>query len=117
MVSAIARGRSPQRGEPPDRLDPVHARHPQVHQHHVGVVAAGELDRLLAVRGGADQLDPVEQPEQRAEALADHALVVGEQDADHVSGSHSSTLKPSSVGPALSSPPSSSARSRMPVSP
>ena len=27
---------------------------------------------------------PVEQPEQRAEALADDALVVGEQDADHV---------------------------------
>ena len=64
----------------------------------------------------ADQLDPVEQPEQRAEPLADHALVVGEHDADHA-GSHSSTLNPSPIGPALSRPPSSSARSRMPVSP
>ena len=76
----------------------------------------GERERLLAVGGGADELDPVEQPEQRPEALADHALVVGEQDADHA-GSHSSTRKPSSVGPALRRPPSSSARSRMPVSP
>ena len=95
---------------------PSHARHPQVHQHDVGVVLGGERDRLLAVGGGADELDPVEQPEQRAEALADDALVVGEQDADHA-GSHSSTRKPSSVGPAFRRPPSSSARSRMPVSP
>ena len=65
-----------------------------------GSCAAGERDRLLAVGRGADQLDPVEQPEQRAEALAHDALVVGEQDADHA-GSHSSTRKPSPVGPAL----------------
>ena len=101
--------------QPPDRLDPVHPRHPQVHQHDVRSVLCGERERLLAVGRGPDQLDAVEQPEQRAEALADHALVVGEQDPYR--GSHSSTLNPSSVGPAVRRPPSSSARSRMPVSP
>ena len=101
----------------PDRLDAVHPRHPQVHQHDVRVVLRGQRERLLAVGRGGHQLDAVEQPEQRAEALADDALVVGEQDADHCAGSHSSTLKPSSVGPAFRRPPSSSARSRMPVSP
>ena len=76
----------------------------------------GEVERLLAVGRGADELDPRQQPEQRAEALADHALVVGEENA-YFAGSHSSTRKPSSVGPAFRRPPSSSARSRMPVSP
>jgi hypothetical protein len=108
VVSAIARGRAA-RGEPADRLDAVAARHPQVHQHDVGVVLGGERDRLLAVGGGADELDPVEQPEQRAEALADDALVVGEQDADHA-GSHSSTGSRRRWD-RRQAPPSSSARS------
>ena len=114
MVSAIAACRA--RGEPLDRLDAVHARHPQVHQHDVRVVLGGERQRLLAVGGGADELDAVEQAEQRAQAFTDDALVVGQQDPYHA-GSHSSTRKPSSVGPAFRRPPSSSARSRMPVSP
>ena len=95
---------------------PSHARHAQVHEHDVGVVAGRERDRLLPVGRRADQLDAVEQTEQRAEALAHDALVVGEQDADHA-GSHSSTRKPSPVGSAHRRPPSSSARSRMPVRP
>ena len=74
-MSAIAGTR-----EAADRLDAVHARHPQVHQHDVGGVLGGERERLLAVGRGADELDPVEQAEQRAEALAHDALVVGEQD-------------------------------------
>ena len=76
----------------------------------------GERDRLLAVGGRADELDAVEQAEQRPEPLAHDPLVVGEQDADHA-GSHSSTRKPSAVGSAHRRPPSSSARSRMPVRP
>ena len=61
----------------------------------------------------------VEQPEQHAEALAHDPLVVGEQHPDRPghAGSHSSTRNPSAVGAAVSGPPSSSARSRMPVSP
>ena len=79
----------------------------------------GQLDSFVAVGGGADDLDAVEQPEQRREAFADDALVVGDEDADRVvmPGTHNSTRKPSAVGPAVSVPPSSSARSRMPVSP
>ena len=59
---------------------------------------------------------PSSSPSSMPEALADDALVVGEQDAAYA-GSQSSTRKPSSVGPAFRRPPSSSARSRMPVSP
>ena len=76
----------------------------------------GERERLLAVGRRAHELDPVEQAEQRPEPVADDALVVGEQHTDHA-GSHSSTRKPSPVGPASRRPPSSSARSRMPASP
>ena len=79
-------------------------------------MAGGEREHLLAVGRRAHQLDPVEQAEQRPQALAHDALVVGEQDPDHF-GSHSSTRKPSAVGSALSRPPRSSARSRIPVSP
>src|SRR5262249_21184613 len=68
------------------------------------------------VRRRPDEFDALEQAEQRAEALAHDALVVGEQDADHA-GSHSWTRKPSSVGSAQRRPPSNSARSRIPVSP
>ena len=39
------------------------------------------VERLLAVGGGGEQLDPVEQAEQRGEALADQALVVGQHHA------------------------------------
>ena len=123
-------------------LDPVDARHAQVHEHDLGPVLGAERERLLAVGRGGHELDAVEQPEQRADALAHEALVVGEQDADRpvltvgrgvarahrrsIStadlastdvGSRSSTRKPSRVGSASSSPPSSSARSRIPVRP
>ena len=81
-----------------------------------GSCSRAKRQSLLAVGGGADELDPVQQTEQRAEALPDHALVVRQQHADHA-GSHSSTTKPSVVGSARSRPPSSSARSRIPVRP
>ena len=57
----------------------VGARHADVHQHDVGALAAHELDRLLAVRGLADDLDVVLRVEQRAEPGADERLVVGQQ--------------------------------------
>ena len=100
-------------------LDPVAARHAQVHQHDVWPELDRQGDCLVAVGCGADDLDAVEQPEEGAESLADHALVVGDEDADGAghSGTHSSTRNPPSVDPAVSVPPSSSARSRMPVSP
>ncbi len=93
-----------------------------------GREALGELDRLLPVGGGAEHLDIVEQVEDQLEALADNALIVGEDHADRAtghpgahagaaSGSHRATRKPSAVVPASSRPPSSSARSRMPLTP
>jgi hypothetical protein len=100
-------------------LDAVAVRHPEVHQHDVWPQLDRERECLVAVGCGADHLDPRKQPEKGAESLPDHALVVGHQDADgrvHA-GTHSSTRNPPSVGPAVSVPPSSSARSLMPVSP
>ena len=87
-----------------------------------GRAGGRERDRLLAVGGRADHLDAGQQLEQHRQALADDALVVGQQDADRVlvaghAGRNSSTRKPSEVGAAASRPPSSSARSRIPVSP
>ena len=62
MVSTITRtGRSPARGplgqeDLPGRLDAVHLRHPDVHQHDVGGELVDQPDRLDAVAGRADDL-------------------------------------------------------------
>src|SRR5581483_2373828 len=98
------------------RLDAVAARHAEVHQDDLGAQPFDERDRLLAVGGAADDLEVGQQPEQRREPLAHDTLVVGEDDGRHA-GTHSSTRNPAPVAPAESVPPSSSARSRIPVSP
>ena len=69
-------------GEQPRRRQPVHARHADVHQDDVGGAAAGERDRLDAVRGLADDLDVGLGLEDRAQPAAHHRLIVGEQHAD-----------------------------------
>ena len=81
------------------RLGAVHLGHAQVHEHDVGAQLAGEVDGFDAVRGGADDLDVVGEPDEHRESLADGALVVGDDDADHA-GTSSSTRQPVSVGPA-----------------
>src|SRR4051812_10765226 len=78
----------------PGRLDAVDARHVEVHDDHVGLQLAGALDRLRPVGGGADELDVVDRRDEPAEALADHAVVVGEQHPDHA-GTSISTVVPS----------------------
>ncbi len=91
----------------------------------VGTAADGDEALALAIRLRPDvvlmdlRMPHCEQPEQGGESLADHALVIGHQDADGrvQAGTHSSTRNPPPVGPAVSVPPSSSARSLMPVSP
>ena len=100
-------------------LDAVAAGHPQVHQHDVWPLLDRERQRLVAVGRGADHLDPGHQGEQGGESFPDHALVVSHQDADGLvhPGTHSSTQNPAAVGAAVRVPPSSSARSFMPVSP
>ena len=48
-----------------------------------GVSCARARHRLGAVGGGADDLDVLEAADQPAEAVADHAVVVGQQHPDH----------------------------------
>ena len=85
--------------------------------------------RVVAVDRRTDDEDPGQQPDQGDQALPDHLLVVRDQDQDRLvsgrfghdatgsAGSCSRTPNPASVGPAVSLPPSNSARSRMPVRP
>jgi hypothetical protein len=72
--------------DPLGGLHPVAARHPQVHQHDVGVVLRDQVERGEPVGGGADHLDPGQQPEQRDQAFANHRLVVGEHHAQRHAG-------------------------------
>ena len=64
------------------RLDAVHLRHPQVHDHDVGAAALGERDRRLAVGRLADDADVRRAEERQAQALADDLVVVRDQDGD-----------------------------------
>ena len=50
------------------RLDAVEHRHLEVHQDDVGLGLAAELDRLLAVRRRADELDVLERRDEALEA-------------------------------------------------
>ena len=68
----------PRSGQLPGRLDPVHAGHPDVHQHDIGQVAPRLLDRLLAGAGLGDDLDVAGALEQRFEPGAQQRLVVGD---------------------------------------
>ena len=64
------------------RLDAVHDRHPDVHEHHVGLCALGEGDRLGAVRRLADDIDVRLGLEDHAEAGPHQRLVVDDHDPD-----------------------------------
>jgi hypothetical protein len=68
--------------EPARRRDPVERGHANVHQGNVGPQASDCGDRLLAVRGLADDLDVVLTLEQGAKAGANHPLIIGDNDAD-----------------------------------
>ena len=59
--------------QPARRLDAVHARHADVHQHDVGRVRSAARDRLLAVAGLGDDLDARRSPRARPEAGAHRA--------------------------------------------
>src|SRR5208282_2679045 len=113
-------------------LQPVHDRHPHVHQDDVGLQVPGLADRVGAVSSLAHHQQAWLRGEYRGEAFAHHRLVVDDQAArGHAaagrapgrhaawpSGSTADTTKPpSGAGPADSEPPSSATRSRIPVSP
>src|SRR6266545_887180 len=105
------------------RFEAVDLGHADVHQHEVGAKLARECHSLASVGGFAGDFEVGFGVEKRAEAGADDRLVFGEQDADRhrfagLSGSRAWTCQPPrSAGPALTSPPSAAARSRMPRNP
>ncbi len=106
-------------------LDAVHARHADVHHHHIGVGVPDQLDRIGSGSGFAGHVDAGCLLDQHAQARTDQRLVVGQDDPDgHRAGAGAGTGSPAATrkpppgrGPAEKSPPSSAARSRMPVIP
>ena len=104
--------------------DAVGARHPQVHQDHIGAVLLGQAYRFGSVAGGADDLHVVDECHQHAQPVPDDPLVIGDQDPDRARagcaghpGTSSSTSHPPAVGPARAVPPARRARSRIAVRP
>ena len=69
---------------PAERLEAVHPRHRDVHEHDVRVLLDGISNRLLAVRGGADNLD-VGGPVEEGRQPSPHQRVV--IDNEHSNGS------------------------------
>ena len=77
------------RGDLPGRLDAIDPRHADIHQHHVGNHLLHQRDRLPAVRGRPDDLDPRHSgdliaytdtagPERRVCRLSRHGVFIGE---------------------------------------
>ena len=62
-------------------FEPIHHRHPDVHQDHVGARLGSELDRLLTVLGLANHLDTA-RLKQHAEAGTNESLVVCDERLD-----------------------------------
>src|SRR5262245_13694219 len=107
----------------PRRLDPVEHRHADIHQDDVRALGAAHLNRLLAIRSGADDVEVGLSRQQRGEAGTDDLLVVDHEDADRhalgtsIGSSASTTKPPPSAGPEFSVPPTMIARSRIPSRP
>ena len=106
--------------ELPRGRDAVQFRHPDVEQADVGSQPAGERHGGAPVGGLADDLDAGLGVEDHRQAGPDHFLIVGDQHPDHrpALGRVALTVQPSpGPGPASNVPPSSAARSVMPISP
>jgi hypothetical protein len=65
-----------------EHLEAVDVGHPQVEQHHVGPQSLDRVERRLAARGFADQLEAVVEPHRAAHATPEHGTVVDDQDAN-----------------------------------
>jgi hypothetical protein len=70
-------------GDPSGGFDAVEVGHADVHQHDVRQHPADGVDRLVAVRSLAYDVDVGLGGEDYPEAGADELLVVGDEDADH----------------------------------
>ena len=95
-------------------VQPGHAGHRDVEHGHVGVLGQRALHRLDAVLGLGRDLHVGLALDQHRQAGADDAVVVCDQDADHGSLSVTSVPAPGEERRS-SSPPTSRARSAMPV--
>ena len=60
------------------------AGHAQVHEGHAGVSGGGAFEGLDPIGGLGHDLDVGFGVDDRAKALADDRMVVGDQDADHL---------------------------------
>lgn len=83
---------------------PVHLRHVDVHQHHVGLLFAAERQGFLAVVDPADRLHAGQLVHDARQPLGEETLIVDYQHPDDVFGAQGSTLLPRSarlVGVAL----------------
>jgi hypothetical protein len=117
----------------PGRLDPVQPWHAQVHQDQIGIVFGGKTNGLAAIRGLGDYLQFWCGVEEHAESRANQPVVVhqkhggpgGERSdggchraaAVGVVGRWALTCQPLPSAPAVSVPPASRTRSRMPMTP
>src|SRR5690348_10023595 len=103
------------------RLDPVEHGHLEIHQDDVGLLASARLDGPGAVLDGGHHLEVRLCGDHTGEAVAHDAVVVGDQNADHPSGTSSPTRVPAPscesmvrVPPACSASSSTSERPRWP---
>jgi len=118
----------------PGGFQAVDPGHPDVHQHHVRALAAGQVHGLPAVGGLTDHLQVLGGVDQDPEPGPDQGLVIGEQHPDHGrtpwageaawpvsvpwTGRRAVTWKPPpGRGPACTAPPAAAARSRIPARP
>jgi hypothetical protein len=63
---------------------PATLRHADVHERDVGKVRLGDPDRLLGVRGRADQLDAFLVAQELREGDPETGLVVGQEHTDRI---------------------------------
>ena len=75
------------------RLEAVHVRHAQVHDHDVGPPSLGQRDGRRAVGRLADDADPRRAGEREAETLAHDLVVVGDQAGDLIGHAGDSTRR------------------------
>lgn len=68
--------------DPAGGVQPVHGRHPDVQQDHIGAKGQGLLDGGPTVRGLADHLDVIGVLQDHPEPETDEWLVVGKQNPD-----------------------------------
>ncbi len=114
-------GGGPGGGEEARRLDAIHDRHADVHQHHVRSELPRQRHGLQTVRSLPHDREAGARLDNQPKADAHQRLVVGDQHRDghrYSSGSRTRTANPpSATTPVVRSPWKRATRSRIPISP